>query len=54
MHVAEQNDDTKTASSKQPACEAVKKEEKEETDMDEFDKKWADIEYLIRKPFCCK
>jgi hypothetical protein len=54
IHVAEQTDDTKSDSCEKKACEACKKEEKEEPDMDEFDKKWADIEYLIRRQFCCK
>lgn len=35
-------------------CDASKKEEPADVMDDEFEKRWADIEYLIRKPFCCK
>ena len=54
MHMAEQNVDATAAPKQQPACDGIKKAEKDEPDLDEFDKRWADIEYLIRKPFCCK
>jgi hypothetical protein len=54
MHVAEQKSDAKAVPNERKQCETCKKEETTEPDMDEFEKKWADIEYLIRKPFCCK
>ncbi len=54
MHMAEQTNDTKTEPTEEQSCETCKKEVKEEPDLDEFDKKWADIEYLMRRQFCCK
>lgn len=26
----------------------------QERDQEEFEKRWEDIEFLLRKPFCCK
>ncbi len=54
MHVAEQNDAATKASSKQPDTDEIKKDENDEEDLDEFEKKWDNIEYLIRRQFCCK
>ncbi|MEX2679994.1 MAG: hypothetical protein Q6373_000200 [Candidatus Sigynarchaeota archaeon] len=52
--MAEQHDDATRVSCKQPVIDEIKKEDKDEKDLDEFDKKWDDIQYLIRKQFCCK
>nr|MDO8085482.1 hypothetical protein [Candidatus Sigynarchaeum springense] len=52
--MADQNDDATKASCKQPARDAIKEEEKDDDDLDEFGKNWDNIQYLIRKQFCCK
>jgi hypothetical protein len=53
-HAAEQKKDKLSVSSDKPACETCETCKKEEPEGDDFEKKWEDIEYLIRKPFCCK
>nr|MDO8112842.1 hypothetical protein [Candidatus Sigynarchaeota archaeon] len=38
-----------------PADKPYQKDNDDKDDeMDDFDKRWEDIKYLIRKPFCCK
>ncbi|MBN2152475.1 MAG: hypothetical protein JW839_13570 [Candidatus Lokiarchaeota archaeon] len=52
--MVEQNEAENLPPGERTAHESIKKEEKDDEDLDAFAKRWADIDYLIRKPFCCK